>query len=184
MKDWYVAGIIIGAVSGIIFNLTVFLIKILGMNTTTPWVDISMILFKPPEVYYWYSQLYGFLASLNGSIANGLLTALLIKSTGRAHLVLKSFSIAMATTIFTFMVLFPALDYHAVQHNPLTYYSATICFIPYGYYMAYLFNRFFADNMVREDKKRFMKYHLVPSPARKIEKKDGKIRLKRPLKLE
>lgn len=142
MRDWYAAGIIIGAVAGNLYNLSVLLVKLLGINTTSPWGDISMILFKPPEVYWGISQFYGYLASLTGSMINGVLIALLIKFTGKDYLWIKSFSIGMATTIITFMILYPALDYHTVQHNPPTHYTATVCFIPYGFYVAYFFHKF------------------------------------------
>lgn len=142
IKDFYFAGTFLGVVSGIIHNLLLLLLLMLGLKTRTFWKDMAEVLFKPPEVLTWYAQFLGLMASLALAGVNGVLVALLIKFTGRDYIYTKSVSVSSAMGFFVFIVIYPARGLKFLQHSIITNYVAFFTFIFYGLVIGYLIKKF------------------------------------------
>ncbi len=140
--DFYFAGVIIGAVTGILFDLAVLLFIWAGVKMRTPWTDMAELLFNPPQVYTWSARLLGVIISLGVSITNGILIALLLRLTGRDYIYVKSVSVILATGFFAFTVLYPALGLKFLQRSLATNYVGLLLFTLFGLLNGYLFKRY------------------------------------------
>ncbi|MCW3488518.1 hypothetical protein [Dethiobacter alkaliphilus] len=142
IKDFYVAGLVIGAIGGIIHNLLLLVLITAGLRTSTYWKDMAKVFFNPPEEFTVYAQIFGLIASIAMAGVNGVLIAVLLKITGRDYLYLKSISASSAVGFIVFMVLYPAMGLDFLQHSINTNYVALFTFIFYGAVVAFMFDRF------------------------------------------
>lgn len=142
IKDAYFAGMVTGIIGGILHNLLLLMLLLLGLETRTFWKDMAELLFKPPEVLTWYAQLLGLMASLALAGINGVLIALLIKITGRDYIYTKAVSLSSGMGFFVFLVVYPARGLVFLQHSIITNYVAFITFIFYGLVVGYLMKHF------------------------------------------
>lgn len=142
IKDFYFAGTVIGIIGGLIHNLLLLVLLLLGLKTRTFWKDMAEVLFEPPEVFTWHAQFLGLMASLALAGINGVLVALLIKLTGRDYLYTKSVSISSGLGFFIFIVIYPLRGLTFLQHSIITNYVAFFTFILYGLTIGYLMKKF------------------------------------------
>ena len=142
IKDFYFAGTVIGIIGGLIHNLLLLLLLLMGLKTRTFWKDMAEVLFDPPEVFTWHAQFLGLMSSLALAGINGVLVALLIRLTGRDYFYTKSVSISSALGFFVFIVIYPARGLNFLQHSIITNYVAFFTFIFYGLVVGYLMKRF------------------------------------------
>lgn len=150
-KDHFFAGVISGLIGGLFIDILALLLLLIGFKIRTPWGDMTALLFRPPQMFTWQANILGLIAATGVSITNGIIIAFLLKFTGFAHRNTKSITVCIASGYFGFMILYPALGFHATQHSVLTVYIATISYVPYGILMAYLLNKFLVYN--EEEKK-------------------------------
>jgi len=184
IKDFYVAGLIIGVLGGIIHNFLLFILITAGLETSTYWKDMAKVFFNPPEEFTFYGQLYGFIASLGMAGVNGVLIAVLLKVTGRDYLYIKTISASSAMGFAVFMVVYPALGLDFLQHSINTNYVAFFTFIFYGGIVGFMFDKFtdFSGRPIVAGKNAFYSKALK-KPINTNEK--GKIKaLKKPIKLK
>jgi len=142
IKDFYVAGLLIGMIGGIIHNLLLLVLILLGIKTRTYWKDMADVFFNTPQVTYWSAQLFGVITSIIMAGYNGVVIAILIKLTGRDYLYVKSVSVSSGVGLFVFMVIYPALGLNFLQHLIVTNYVALFSFIFYGLVIGALLNQF------------------------------------------
>lgn len=84
IDDFFAAGVIIGCISNILTNIdTLPLIWVFGSELRFPWNDLAGVFFKPPEVYTFGAQFFGFLATFGVAVTNGVMFGALLKLTGR-----------------------------------------------------------------------------------------------------
>lgn len=187
IDDFFASGVIIGCISNILPSIeTLPLIFIFGSKLRFPWNDLALLFFRPPEVYTFGAQFFGFLATFGVAITNGVLIGGLLKFTGRDFAYLKSIVVCSTTVMFAFMVLYPALGNRTEQHNVVTTYVALLNNQPFAILSAYLFLRFTTVGLREPESERVKKpskFRFVPLPARKTEHKVRKVRLIKPKKL-
>lgn len=141
--DFFTAGVVIGCISNILFNIdTLPLILIFGDALRYPWNDLAALFFRPPEVYTFGAQFFGILASFGVAIVNGVVIGGLLKLTGRDFAYLKSIVVCSTSVLFAFMILYPALGNTIEQHNILTTYVAFLNNQPFAIISAFLFLRY------------------------------------------
>jgi len=172
IKDFYFAGLAIGVIGGIIHNLLLLLLIMLGLNTRTYWKDMAELLFEPPEVLTWHAQFLGLMASLSLAGITGVFIASLIKFTGRDFLYAKTVSLSSGFGFFVFLVIYPARGLTFLQHSIITNYVAFFTFIFYGLVVGYLFKHFTDFSKPKPSKKyiikKLTKPAMLPQPAAKI----------------
>lgn len=188
IDDFFAAGVIIGSVSNILTNIdTLPLIYVFGSELRFPWNDLAALFFRPPEVYTFGAQFFGFLATFGVAITNGVLTGGLLKLTGRDFAYLKSIVVCSTSVMFALMVLFPSLGMRAEQHSVLNTYVALLNNQPFAILSAFLFLRFTTVGLKEPEnepaKRVHPKFRFVPVPARKLEEKVRKVRFVKPKKL-
>lgn len=188
IDDFFASGVIIGSVGNIWTTLFPLVLIMLGFNTRTPWGDLAALFFEPPQVFSFWAQFFGFLATFGVAIANGVVVGGLLKFTGRDFAYLKSMVVCSASVMFAFMILYPSLGLKTDQHSLITTYGALINNQPFGILTAYLFLRFTTVGLREpggEIKETLHTNHrFVPVPARKLEPKERKVRFVKPKKLQ
>ncbi len=142
IKDFYAAGFVFGVMGGIVHNLLLYLLLLAGLKTRTYWKDMAEVFFNPPQLFTWYAQLFGLIASLGMAGVSGILIALVLKITGRDYLYIKSISTSSIIGFVVFMVIYPALGLKFLQHSIITNYVAFFTFIFYGVVVGFLFDRY------------------------------------------
>ncbi|MFA7467138.1 MAG: hypothetical protein WCY82_02600 [Desulfotomaculaceae bacterium] len=165
IKDFYVAGLLIGVMGGVIHDFLLLLLILAGLKTRTYWKDMAEVFFNPPQLFTWYAQLFGLIASLGLAGVSGILIALLLKVTGRDYLYIKSISASSVMGFAIFVVLYPALGLEFLQHSIITNYVAFFTFIFYGVVVGFLFDKFtdfkLADDRSQRDSTKNIKPHKV-----------------------
>ncbi len=146
INDFYTAGLIMGVLAGIAHNFVLYLLILTGIETRTYWKDMAEVFLNPPQVFTFWGQLYGLIASLGMSGMSGVIIALLIRFTGRDYLYIKTVSASIGTGLFVFMVIYPSLGLNFLQHSLNTQYVAFFSFMFYGLVIGYLFDKFTAFN--------------------------------------
>ncbi|WP_366923195.1 hypothetical protein MFMK1_000050 [Metallumcola ferriviriculae] len=142
IKDFYVAGLVIGIIGGILHNFLLLLLISAGLKTRTYWKDMAEVFFNAPQVLTWYAQLFGLIASIGMAGVNGILIAVLLKVTGRDYLYIKTISASSAMGFAVFMLIYPALGLDFLQHSIITNYVAFFTFIFYGVVVGFMFDKF------------------------------------------
>jgi ABC-type multidrug transport system fused ATPase/permease subunit len=142
IKDAYFAGTVIGVIGGILHNLLLLLLLLMGLKTRTFWKDMAELLFKPPEVLTWHAQFLGLMASLAIAGILGVLIPILINFTGRDYIYTKAVSLSSGMGFFVFLVVYPARGLVFLQHSIITNYVAFFTFIFYGLVVGYMMKHF------------------------------------------
>jgi len=158
INDLIAAGVIIGCIGNIFLHIFRLLIRPLitsmGIKTRTSWNDLASLFFKPPEVYTFWAQFYGFLVTFGVSITNCIVLGVLLRFTGRDFAYLKSMIVCTASVMFAFMILYPSLGLVANQHSIATTYYALFVNELFAILVAYLYLRItnIGMGMQRENK--------------------------------
>ena len=142
IKDFYFAGTVLGIIGGIIHNLLLWVLLLIGLQTRTYWKDMAELLFKPPQVLTWPAQFLGLMASLAIAGINGVLIAIIINFTGRDYIYTKAVSLSSVMGFFVFLVVYPARGLKFLQHSIITNYVAFFTFIFYGLVVGYLMKHY------------------------------------------
>ncbi|MBS4031479.1 MAG: hypothetical protein KGZ63_08670 [Clostridiales bacterium] len=143
IKDFYVAGLVFGALGGIIHNLLLLILITAGLRTSTYWKDMANVFFNPPAQFTLPAQIFGLIASIFMAGLNGVLIAVLLKVTGRDYLYIKSISMSSALGFVVFMIVYPAMNgLQFLQNSVNTNYVALFTFIFYGAVVGFMFDRF------------------------------------------
>lgn len=182
LDDFFASGVIIGSIGNIVVLTIVWVSLLVGMKIrTNPWDAMAELLFKPPEVYNFYAQLFGLITSFGVSITNGIITGGLLRFTGRDFTFLKSLVVCISTYILGLMI-FPLLGFTVVQHSISTVYHGFFNNIQFAILTAYLFLRFTTVGLREPENETKEKLHakFVPVPARKLEHKEKTARLVKP----
>jgi hypothetical protein len=142
ITDWYFSGFLFGTISGIAIDLMALILLLLGIVPTTPWSDMTHLLFKYPASAHILAKFYGLLTAISAAGITGSFTALLIKLTGKDYIYFKCVSFGLGNQMFTFLVLYPLLGYTTIQHVPQVPLISTALFSIYGLMNGFLFKRY------------------------------------------
>lgn len=142
IKDFFFAGFTAGMVSGLIFDLYIFILKLFHVNLRTPWGDTTALLFNPPQIYMLPAQIFGFLMSLISPIFIGITFCLFVKLVGKDFIYLKSIAISQFISVFTTAVVYPSLGLSYLKHSITTYYGAFFGMFLFGIILGYLIKKY------------------------------------------
>lgn len=140
--DFFAAGVIIGSIGNVSVLIIAWISLLIGIKIRTPWNDMALLLFKPPEANSFWAILLGYIISFGVAILNGVITGGLLSITGRDFAYLKSVVISVTTLFFTYTVLYPLIRFFVLQHSIVTVYHALFNNIQFAVLTAFLFLRF------------------------------------------
>ncbi len=140
VHDFFFAGVVFGISDGLIYNVYIVILKLLRINTQTPWEDATALFFSPPEIHMPGAQIFGFLMSLNGPLFISIALCLLVQLTSKAFTYIKSIALAELTTFFSFAIVYPALGYG--KHSLVTIYYALVGMLLFGLVLGYFVKKY------------------------------------------
>jgi hypothetical protein len=140
--DFFTAGVLLGMISVLPTNLLLFCLNLISPKIVPPWANLAMLFFKPPQLFTFWAQFFGFVVNLGIAALNGIIVGWLLRFSGRDFAYIKSTMACSGFTVFMFMVVNPLLGGQAVHGNIITTYLALITTVIFAIIFAYLFLRF------------------------------------------
>ncbi len=184
IDDWFVAGLVAGAIGGAVHLIWNTLFLLLGVNYKTFWQAMSGIFYNKQLSQTLLAQVHGALDAIGLSAMNGVLLSLILLITGKDYLYLKSVALSASSAYFLFIIVFPGAN---LGKN-----SLILPWISFGGFIfgnglltGYIldkigsFNKEPKNENASDSSKKLRRFFLLPEPAKK---KINKVRFVKPKK--
>jgi len=172
INDWFVAGVIAGAIGGAGILLLNVVLLLLGIEHGTYWQAMGGLFFNKQLLQTWVAQVHGALDATGVSAVNGVLLSLTLLITGKDYLYTKSVVLSAFGAYFLFLAVYPqtglgkdslitpwvALFGHTFSNGLLTgYILDKIC----------SFDKEPQNEIAQDSPLKLRRFALSPGPARK-----------------
>lgn len=120
MQDTVTVGTIAGIIGSIVLNAFVYLLRLLGINTSTPWDVAANVFLAPAQIHTLPGLFIGLIATLALGIGSAILITLLIKVGGPENAWLKGILVSNALGFVTVALMPPLGIATHIKDEPVT----------------------------------------------------------------
>lgn len=151
MKDSVVQVTIAGIIGALVMDAIMYLVIVLGVNTTAPWVIAAYVFLAPESVYTVSGTILGLVGTVALNTAAAALTLLLCRLTGFDYAILKGIIIANAFGFITMGLFMPLLNIAPqIRHQLITNYLALLVLTVVGALDAFILKKLSLNDLTQK----------------------------------
>ena len=153
MKDSVVQVTFAGIIGAVVMDLIMYLVILLGVTTTAPWVIAAYVFLTPGHVYTVSGTIIGLIGTVALNVAAAALTLLLCKLTGFDYAVFKGIITINAFSFITMGLFMPLLNIAPqIRQQPVTNYLALLVLSIIGGIEAYILKKLNPNGLSHKQK--------------------------------
>lgn len=153
MKDSVVQVTFAGIIGALVMDLIMYLVILLGVRTTGPWVIAADVFLTPDYVYSVSGTIIGLIGTVALNVTAAAMILLLCKLTGFDYAVLKGILTVNAFSFITMGLFMPLLNIAPqIRQQPVTNYLALLVLSIIGGIEAYILKKLNLNGLSQKQK--------------------------------